>query len=416
MVGALDRILNRAMDLGGANRGGGNALERSWPVGHGTVAGWETTWGHDNSRWSPDEREAETYATQNDIYSLLADRARLLSSLQLKFYKGSDSKKTVVESSRAVDLYRYVNRHWTSQRLARMDEMSMGIWGETYWALEPPSKDSPAGEIWWLKPSQVRPVPHPDSYLLGYQYWPVVGGQPIFFDIDEIIWYRYPNPLDELSSLSPLVAAKLAADTSNAMMRSNKKLFDQGMQLAGLVTPTNPDVTFTPEQANDLEKHLQKRFVGEEKAHRWAVLRFDAAFRQMSVTPKDAEFVSGLSLTFRQVCRAFGMQPSLHGDLEQASPGDTEALEKIEWSRTLKPDAEMRAEEIQEQYLPRFIGERGSPDYVEYDFSRIPALQDALAAIHEREAGWMDRGLLTINEWRENNGLPPVPSSHSVSR
>jgi HK97 family phage portal protein len=403
-MGALDRILNRAME-----RGGETPLQRSWPVGHGNVYAGETEWGTDNQRWSPDEREAEVYATQNDIYSLISDRARLLSSLQLKFYKGSGSKKTAVESGRAVDLYRYVNRHWTPTRLARMDEMSMGIWGETYWAIEPPSRESPDGEIWWLKPSQVRPAKHPEKYVLGYWYQPIIGGQRIWFEVDEVIWFRYPNPLEEHASLSPIVAAKLAADTSNAMMRSNKKLFDQGMQLAGLVTPTSPDLTFSEDQANDLERHLQKRFVGAEKAHRWAVLRFDAAFRQMSVTPKDAEFIAGLNLSFRSVCRAYGMQPSLHGDLEQASPGDTEALEKIEWSRTLKPDAELRAEEIKEQYLLRFVGERGAPDHVEFDFSQIPALQDALAAIHEREAGWMDRGLLTINEWRENHGYPPVP-------
>lgn len=383
--------------------------ERAWPVGHGNVYGWETSWGHDNQRFSPDEVEAETYATQNDVYSLLADRARLLSGLDLRFFKGDGTKKKEIESGKAVELYGHVNKFWAPSRLARMDEMSMGLWGETYWALEPPSKDSPLGEIWWLKPSQVFPAPHPDKYLLGFWYQPILGGQRIWFDIDELVWFRYPNPLDEFTALSPLVAAKVAADTANAMMRSNQKLFTQGLQIAGLVTPSNPELTFSPEQADDLEKYLGKRFTGPEKAHRWAVLRYDAQFRQMSMTPKDAEFVSGLNMTFRQVCRAYGMQPSLHGDLEQASPGDTDALERIEWARTLKPDAQLRAEEIKEQYLPRFAAERATPDHCEFDFTQVPALQESEGAVWEREAAMLDRSLLTINEWRDRRGLPPVP-------
>ncbi len=307
-----------------------------------------------------------------------------------------------------MQLHRHVNPFWTPQRLARMDEMSMGVWGETYWALQPPSKDSPFGEIWWLKSSQVKPAPHPESYLLGYWYHPIMGGKPIWFDIDEIVWFRYPNPLDEFSALSPLVACKVAADTANAMMRSNKKLFDQGMQIAGLVTPTNPELVFSAEQADDLERYLDKRFTGPEKAHRWAVLRYEAAFKQMSMTPKDAEFIGGLNMTFRQICRVYGMQPSLHGDLEQSSPGDTDALEKIEWSRTFKPDAMLRAQEIKEQYLPRFSAERGAPDHCEFDFTTVPALQESEGAVWEREAAMLDRGLLTVNEWRDRRGMPGV--------
>ena len=154
-MGALDRILNRAVARG--------AQQRSYPVGRGDVYGWETQWGHDDTRFSPDELEAEKYATSNDVYSVVSARARLLSGLDLKFFKGSGTKKKEIESGRPIELYQWVNEFWTPNRLARMDEMSMGLWGETFWAIEPPSKESPLGEIWWLNASQVFPAPHPDK-------------------------------------------------------------------------------------------------------------------------------------------------------------------------------------------------------------------------------------------------------------
>lgn len=395
----LDRILTRTAAP--------QALTRAWPVGQADVLGWETSWGHEDRRFSPDELQAERYATANDVYSIITSRSRLLSGLELKFYKGHDSKKKSIEDGRPVELYQYVNDFWTPNRLARMDEMAMCIWGQTFWALEPPSKDHPLGEIWWLKAANVTPAPHPEEYLSGYWYQSI-RGERIFFKADEIVWFRYPNPLDEFAPLSPLVAAKLAADTGQAMMTANQQLFDQGMQIAGLVTPANPEITFTEDQADDLELHLKKRFTGPKNAHRWAVLRYEAQFKQMSMTPKDAEFVSGLNMTFRQVARAFGMQPTLHGDLEQASPGDTDALERIEWARTLRPDADLKAAEIREQYLPRFAADKRAPDYCEYDYESVPALQEAEGAVWEREAGWLDRGLLTINEWRDRRGMGAV--------
>lgn len=383
------------------------ALTRQWPVGVGTVSAFETSWGHDDDRFSP-ESYGDYLATSNDIFSICTARARLLSGLDLRFYRGRNTKKKEVDDSRAVALYQYVNPHWTSARLTRMDELSMGVWGETYWALEPPTKASPLGEIWWLKASRVRPAAHVTEYLEGYFYYPQMGGQPIHFGTDEIVWQRYPNPIDEFSPLSPLAAAKLAADTAASMMKSNQQFFDQGMSLAGLVVPPNDKMIFTPDQANDLERHLKSKFSGPKNAHRWAVLRYEAQFKQMGVNQKDAEFISGLNMTFRQACRAYGLQPALHGDLEQASPGDTAALERVEWSRALAPDAKFRAEEIREQYLPRFGGEKGAPDHCEFDFSQVPALQESATAVWDRDMQALERGGITLNEWRERQGLPPV--------
>lgn len=395
------------MDLYGRVRARrSKALERrarAWPVGKGDVQPWDATWGHDQSLFSPETYE--TYlATSNEIYSAAMLRARLMSTLRLRLYAGDDEQKKAMPDHPASQLLRYVNPFWTSRRLARMDELCMCIWGETCWAVE--RKAGKPSEIWWCKPSQMRPIPHEYDYLGSWVYEPIQGGPLIPFRADEVIWFRYPNPIDQFSPLSPLAAARLAADTAQAMMTANKKMFDNGLTAAGVIIPPAGMPAFEQNQANDLELFLQRRLSGADAKHRWAVLRFEAQFKALQVTAKDAEFVSGLGLTLRAVCNAYGIPVPLMNDLSSATLANVGELTKTLWAHTLVPDSQLHAEEIEEQYLPLFG--RGAPDHAEYDYGAIPALQEAASDVWARDAQQMDRLALTINEWRQRNGLPPV--------
>jgi HK97 family phage portal protein len=173
----------------------------------------------------------------------------------------------------------------------------------------------------------------------------------------------------------------------------------------GIVVPGDDRIVFSKEQADDLERQFSTRLKGSDKAHRWMVLRFEAKMQALNVSPKDADFVNGMNLTFRQVCRAYGLQSGLQGDAEGNTLANVTAFERLEWSRTLVPDLNLRASEIREQYLPRF---KGDPDYCEYDYTQIPALQESASEAWAREAQALDRGAITINEWRKTKGMPPV--------
>jgi HK97 family phage portal protein len=378
---------------------------RSWPVGAGTVEAWDRTYGHADE-YTPAEY-GDYIATSNEVYSAVSLRARLMSGLPLRLYAGRDNDKAAITAGPVADLLRRVNPYWTWPRLARMDELAMGLWGKTFWALEP-GRDGRPAEIWWLKASQVRPVPHETDYLSGYLYEPIHGGAPIPFTADEIVWFRYPNPLDEFSALSPLVAARLAADSASAMQKANRNLFVNGLMGGGLIVPATDKVSFTKTQAEDLEHQFEARMKGVDKAHRWAVLRYEAKVQALNVTPKDAEFVNGLNLNLRQVANAYGIPSPLLNDLDQANLAILDGLVKAMWAHTLVPDSQLRAAEIVEQLLPRFDGTPGAPDHAEFDYGKVPALQESESDSWAREAQAIDRGALTINEWRTRKGLPTV--------
>jgi HK97 family phage portal protein len=380
------------------------SMARAWPVGETVMLAGNK--GHDDARFSP-ENYGDYLATSNDIYACANLRAKRMSRLNPLLFDGYGTDRVTVTEHPAVDLLRKVNPFWTFQRLMRMDELSMCVWGETYWAVQRDGRGNPV-EIWWMKPSQVRPIVHESSYLAGYSYQPASGGDPIRFGVDEVIWFRYPNPIDQFSALSPLAAARLAADTATDMTKSNQAMFRQGMQMAGTITPPsdgNRAVSFSSDQATELETDLANRFTGSRNAHRWAVLRFDAKFNPMGVTQKDADFIAGLNMSFRQVCRVYGISPALLGDLEHATLANVASFDLALWVE-LQCDADFRAAEITEQFLPMF---RAGPDEMEWDYSRIPALQEAETSVWDREAQQLDRGVVTVNEVRAGRGKPPVP-------
>lgn len=159
------------------------------------------------------------------------------------------------------------------------------------------------GRFWWLKPSRVKPVPHESGYLAGFLlYYPAAGGQPIPFRTDEIVWFRYPNPLDEFSAMSPLAVAPLAVDMVGddevEPVPVHAGAADGWCGHAG----ERQGQLSTDGQAEDLASMLDKRLRVWTRRIAWVVLRFEAQFQKMQISPKDAEqLVEGLNLTLRQI-------------------------------------------------------------------------------------------------------------------
>lgn len=391
-MGLLDRVQNEL------------ARPRAeWPVG-GEISPYSSEFGHSDERFSP-ENYGDYLATSNEVFSAAMLRARAMAGLTLRLFDRDGPEKIEHTTGPAYRLLRHVNPFWTRRRLAMMDELAMCLWGESFWAVERNRSGDPS-EIWWMKPSRVRPVPHSTNYLGGFLYSPADGSDPIPFDASEVVWFRYPNPLDEFSPLSPLAAARLSADTARSMMQSNRNMFTNGMQMGGVIAPDTDKATFSPEQAADLEKALDRRFKGVDKAHRWAVLRYEAKFQQMQVTQKDAEFVQGLNMTLRQVANAYAIPAPMLNEMSAATLSNAREYERLLWTHGLVPDSQLRAEEIVEQFLPMF--RRGDVGWAEHDYSKIAALQESETEQWSRESQAIERGALTINEWRRSKGMGDV--------
>lgn len=377
---------------------------REFVLGPGVVEPFDTYFGKDPSKFQPEEY-GNYLATSNPIYACATLRAQLLASLPLRFYKRKRGDKRVeVTEGNLVEVTRKVNPFWTQGRLLRMTELALCLWGEAFWFCERgKSKRLSPREIWWGRPDRVWVVPDAKNYIKGYLYKPANGMDDISFEPEEVVWIAYDNPIDEYEGLAPLAAARLAADTRSAAMKSNRNLFEQGMQMGGAVMPKG-GVFWSPEQAKELEKKLDKRFKGVDKAHRWGVFRMEVEMKEAGVTPKNAEFLGLLSMTLEDACRAYKIPLDLMGG--QRSYENINVSLRMLWDLCILPEARFLAEELEEKYLPMFPGEA---DEAEFDSSNVIVLQEDANEQWRREKEQMEAGTLTINEWREGRGEETLP-------
>ena len=343
---------------------------RSYVVGQGTVSNYEQTYGRDNEDFSP-AVYGEYIAKSNPVYVATTLRADLLVEMPLRLWKVKAGTDSEVESGPAVELLKKVNPFWTLSRLLKMTSYALDLWGVSFWFLErgQSGRGTPR-EIWWARPDRVKVVTHEKDYIRGFMYTAPGAVKPEFFSTDETIWIPNPNPFDEFSGLAPLAAARLSADLNSAGLHSNKKIFDQGMQLGGMLVP-EAGVDLSPEQAKDLEKQIDRRFSGQDKAHKIGVLRFGAKLEANGISPKDAEFLGMLSWTLEDVARAYRIPQDLIGG--QRTYENVESAMKMVWMMSVKPHGRFIAEELTEKFLPIFPG---TADEMRFDDSGIDVLQE----------------------------------------
>ena len=117
--------------------------------------------------------------------------------------------------------------------------------GESFTFYETDGRGRPV-EMWWARSDRVTVHTHKDEYVSHFTYDPG-DGRKIRFERNETLWLRYPNINNQWAGLSPLGAARLAADTSSAAMKSNQNIFANGSPvLASSCPPALP--TFTDQQ------------------------------------------------------------------------------------------------------------------------------------------------------------------------
>jgi HK97 family phage portal protein len=377
---------------------------RSWRSGRADLLPGDDSWGRDQTQFAPPEY-GEYIARSVGVYACVTLRADNLRALPLRLYKGQGEKRKEVTTGRLYELLQKVNPFWSLPDLVEYTEHSLSLWGRCFWALErgATGKGTPT-EIWWLRPDRVRVRVSASGYISGYVY--EHQGTRIHFDASEVIFLRYANVLDEFNGLSPIAAARLSIDLGTAGLKSNQRLFDQGMQLGGIISPVDKDTQWSKESARGLEDMLTKRFKGMDKAHKWAVLTQQINAQALGVNPKDAEFLGQMRWSLADVCRVYRVSPILVQDTTDSTYSNYEQALKALWELTLVPEANRIANAITEQLLPMFPGEA---DTVEFDVSGVKTLQEGEDSRWTREQGQIAAGAMTINEWRRDRGKKPVP-------
>lgn len=249
-----------------------------------------------------------------------------------------------------------------------------------------------------LDPGSVA-VERLESGRLRYRVSSRTGGVRIYLQ-DEILHLRYRLGRDGVMGLSPI---QLARETFNLALTQQDTA---GRQAAKSFRPEGALVfpNMLPQEKKDaaLEK-LRTKIEAQTTTSGVLVLDGGAEWRSFSLSAKDAEFLDSRKLTNLDICRVFGVPPTVAGITDNATYSNTDQESRALVVRCLAPMARRIEQAMNAAMLPP---EARKTLFVEHDLAGL--LRGDLKARYEayrigREWGW-----LSPNEIRGWENMPEI--------
>ena len=143
----------------------------------------------------------------------------------------------------------------------------------------------------------------------------------------------------------------MAAETYGATF------FGNGASIGGVLTTEQP---LTEPQRAEVERMLEEKYRGPERAHRTLLLSHGTKYEQTAIPPEDAQFLETRKFQVAEVCRWFRVPPHKIGDLDKATFSNIEhqSIEFVvdtllPWAKLLEQEADYKLIALPETVQPR---------------------------------------------------------------
>lgn len=266
-------------------------------------------------------------------------------------------------------------------------------------------------EIWPLNPLKISVKAGPGGIPSEYVHNEKSPGEKRFpverlTGFSDVFYHKMYNPLNYWRGMSPLEAAALAGDVHNTGLVWNYSLLKNGASPSGIVkfqgTPGQETISF-------LREFFKKTLQGSRNAGEVPVLVEGADWQETSKTPRDMDYLSTMKETAKYVASAYGVPLPLV-DNDAASYNNIEQAKERLWTDTVLP--------LFNEFLNSFSSwlswKFGVEIMLGADIDSIPALEGVRKRRFERMTTALEKGAITIDEWREEMGYDPLGGMAAV--
>jgi len=368
-------------------------------------------WGGQQPRFTPrqyDQLAREGYQKNVIAYRCVRLVSQNAATVPWAVFRGKGQDRVRLEDHPLVQLLEQPN---PMQGGAELFEAIYGFFliaGNSYIEAVAPEGAAPR-ELWTLRPDRMRVIPGHQGIPQAYRYH--TGGQAVDFPVDAldghgpVLHLKSFHPLDDWYGMSPLEAAAASIDQHNDAGRWNAALLQSSGRPSGALVykPTHSDAagTLTDEQRQSLKSELEAFFSGTENAGRPLVLEGGLDWREMSITPKDMDWLAGKDVSAREIALAFHVPPQLIGIDGSLTFANFEQARLALFDDAVTPLLDHVKDELNHWLCPRY----GADISVDYDIDRIEAFAPRREKVWARISA---ADFMTINEKRTALGLPAL--------
>ncbi len=202
--------------------------------------------------------------------------------------------------------------------------------------------ESPA-ELYLLRPDRVEIVPGSGSLPKGYIY--ESGDKKRYYPVDklsgrcDILHLRNFNPLDDWYGLSQIEAASYSIDLHNESSKWNQSFLQNGARPSGALIIENraSGNILSPHELESVREQLDAGFTGQKNVGRPLLLSGGLKWQEMSLSPKDMDFIEAKNSAARDIALAFGVPPQLLGIKGDNTYNNMQEARLAFWEETIIP-------------------------------------------------------------------------------
>jgi HK97 family phage portal protein len=250
--------------------------------------------------------------------------------------------------------------------------------------------------LWHILPHRVTPF-RQNGQLLYRVSNPNGDG---ILDASDMLHFRGPSP-DGILGYNIVQLGREALGLSIAAERFGATFFGNGSSFGGMLSTTG---TLTEQARKNLRDALAARHQGSANAHKLMLLENGATYTPIGVNPRDSQFNELRVHQIREVARFFRIPVAYLGDLERATYSNFEQMQLTYYTTGIRPWLVSIEQELDSKLIAP--SERNIQHFEH-------SAEGFLRADTEKRAQFystmISTGIMTINECRSRENLPPIP-------
>jgi HK97 family phage portal protein len=295
----------------------------------------------------------------------------------------------------------------TTETFKRILEIDLCVTGNCYWVkVRDSSRVTERGgiprEIWRVRPDRMLPVIDLTTGLIaGWGFIPFGSGAKATWPAEDVIQFKYPNPLDPYMGLSPIMANAHAINIDVFNRLYQQRFFEQGA-LATVVLSSEDNITEA--DAKEMLEIFKLRHAGEKNAWLPIIAGNGVKVTPITVSNRDLEAIKLFEWSEEDVLSIYGVSKTQLGLAGDVNLSNAHALDVAFNKNVIKPELTLIEHQLEADLLPDYP-DRGDDAWLEVDFEN-PVPGDRDFELRETEA-LRRLGDMTTNESRERHRLPP---------
>lgn len=254
--------------------------------------------------------------------------------------------------------------------------------------------------LWPLRPDWLHELPSSSNVIRGYKYEPP-NLEPKYIRKEDVLAFRLFDPLGIYKHWSPVAVAARIGSVDNATTDFISLFFQQGGTPPGIL---KTKVKLNDDMVTDIRRRWRERYGGYHHWQEPAVLDSDAEYQKVGSSFQEMGFEVLDARNEARICMVLDVPPimvSANIGLLRSTFSNYREARLAWWQDSLLPTYSNL-----EDGLITGLKEDFGDVQTEWDFHRVPALQEERDARWDRAIKAFQSGAVTLNEFCAEVGLP----------